>query len=182
MHVRTCALCVSFLGACLAWGCLQVGEQTEDAQDSRQPGEQLGFYAVTGRLREDTCGAANLSAPTQWSFEVKLSRAGSTLYWLNGREAIVGDIDKTGSFSFDTRVDMPLSRPHGAVKGCTMTRRDSATGALTRADAAFAGDLSYSYAAAVDSECSEFATGAAGLPLALPCTLTYSLSGTRRPE
>jgi len=154
---------------------MEVGET--EHQDPKAPGEVLGFFAIDGKLSEDSCGAESLSAPDKWSFEVKLSRDGSTLYWLNGREAIVGDIDKTGGFSFETHIDLPLSEPHGAAKGCTIVRRDSASGSLD--DSALNAKLTYQYAATTTSDCSEFTTGSAGMPEALPCKLSYKLSGAR---
>lgn len=160
-------------------GCMQVGDQELDDQDPHQPGDAIGSFSVVGKLQDDSCGADNLSAPAKWSFELKLSRKGSTLYWLNGREAIVGDIDRSGRFSFETRIEVPLSEQRGAVKGCTMVRRDSASGTLASSEDELSGKLSYSYAAAQGSECAEYALGAEGQPLTLPCTLSYALSGAR---
>jgi hypothetical protein len=186
MRAATRARCFLFLAscacACVTAGCVQPGEQAEDDQDPHQPGEALGFFSVTGKLGDDTCGAESLSAPATWSFQVKLSREGTTLYWLNGREAIVGDIDKSGSFAFETHLDLPLAEKHGAAKGCTIVRSDSASGALATSQDSLRGKLSYAYAATTDSDCSEFATGTSGLPLALPCSMTYALNGERVSE
>jgi hypothetical protein len=164
------------LGAC---GCMQVGDQDLDDQDPHQPGEAIGAFSVVGKLNKDSCGADNLGAPAKWSFDLKLSREGSVLYWLNGREAIVGEIDKSGRFEFSTRVEVPLSEQHGAAKGCVMVRRDVASGELTSSSSKLTGELSYSYDAASGSDCAELALGADGQPVALPCTLGYALSGSR---
>jgi hypothetical protein len=120
-----------------------------------------------------------LSAPAKWSFNLKLSRKGSTLYWLNGREAIVGEIDKSGRFAFETKLEVPLAPKRGAAKGCTMLRRDLASGTLASSEESLSGKLSYAYDATSDSDCAEFTTGTEGQPIALPCSLTYSLTGTR---
>ena len=61
-------------------------------------------------------------------------------------------------------------------------RRDSASGELGDAETAFSGKLTYAYAATSDSDCAEFANGTSGLPLALPCSLSYALSGARVSE
>jgi hypothetical protein len=167
------------LASCLLAGCVQPGEQAEGHQDPHQPGEEVGFFSVTGKLGDDTCGADSLNAPAKWDFQVKLSREGSTLYWLNGREAIVGDIDKSGRFAFETHLDLPLSDTHGAARGCTVVRSDSASGSLENSEAAFSAELAYGYAATVESDCSSLPLGTAGLPLALPCRLAYALSGER---
>ena len=165
----------------LCASCVQPEDQPLDDQDPHQPGDALGFFSVTGKLGDDTCGAESLAAPGQWVFQVKLSREGSTLYWLNGREAIVGDIDSHGSFGFETHLDLPLEEQHGAVKGCTVVRRDSASGTLDGTKS-FSGVLTYSYAEAKGTDCSALPLGSSGLPRLLPCSLTYALSGARVSE
>ena len=182
MRASTRARCFLLLASGAAFGCVPPGEQTLDDQDPHQPGDALGSFSVTGKLGDDTCGAESLSAPATWSFQVKLSREGSTLYWLNGREAIVGDIDQSGSFGFETHIDLALAEKHGAAKGCTIVRSDSASGALASSEASLTAKLSYAYAATIDSDCSEFVTGTRGLPIALPCSMTYALSGARLTE
>jgi hypothetical protein len=179
MRATTRACCLLLLAASLLAGCVQPGEEAEDHQDPHQPGQEVGFFSVTGKLGDDTCGADSLNAPAKWDFQVKLSREGSTLYWLNGREAIVGDIDKSGRFAFETHLDLPLTETRGAAKGCTVVRSDSASGALESSESSFSGELSYGYAATMDSDCSALPLGSGGLPLALPCSLTYALSAAR---
>lgn len=181
MRALTRARCILFCVACLANGCVaptdQAGEQAEGEQNPHEPGDALGSFAVTGKLGDDSCGAESLNAPLTWNFQVKLSRQGSTLYWLNGREAIVGDIDKSGRFSFETHLDLPLAEKRGAAKGCTIVRRDTASGTLSSSGEVLSGKLKYAYDATSDSECAEFVTGTSGAPLALPCSMTYALNG-----
>ena len=177
MRVVTRARCFLFVAANAACGCVAPGEQALDDQDPHQPGELLGSYAVTGKLGDDSCGADALNAPQSWSFQVKLSREGSTLYWLNGREAIVGDIDKSGRFAFETHLDLPLSAKHGAVPGCTIVRSDSASGTLAGSSTTLDAKLTYAYDASRDSDCAEFVTGTDGAPVVLPCQMTYALTG-----
>ena len=177
MRAVTRARSFLFVVAFAACGCVAPGEQELDDQDPHQPGDELGSFAMTGKLGADDCGADALNAPQTWSFQVKLSRKGSTLYWLNGREAIVGDIDKSGHFAFETHLDVPLAAKHGAAKGCTIVRRDLASGTLASSSDALTGKLTYAYVAASDSDCSEFITGTNGSPVALPCSMTYALTG-----
>lgn len=158
---------------------MQVGDQDVDAQDPHEPGDEIGTFAVTGKLKDDSCGAENLSAPAKWSFNLKLSRKGDALYWQNGKESIVGDIDSSGAFSFDTRVQVTLEAPKGAYKGCVMERRDAAKGTLKSSETVLAGVLSYTYDAKAGTDCTEFALGAEGQPVTLPCSLSYALSGER---
>jgi hypothetical protein len=180
MRALTRARCVLLLVSLLAYGCVQPGEQAEEAQDPHAPGEQLGAYAMGGALSSDACGAASLNAPERWSFSLKLSRQGDALYWLNGREAIVGEIDAKGRFAFETHLDIPLTPKRGAAKGCTIVRSDSAKGTLAHDAGSLSAELTYSYAATPDSDCAEeVATAATGMPRALPCALTYALRGER---
>lgn len=180
MRARARALCVLFALTALLGGCVE--DQGElGSEDPRAPGEVLGFYAVEGALSDDSCGAETLGAPSEWSFEVKLSRDGSTLYWLNGREGIVGDIDDTGDFSFETRVDVPLSETRGSVIGCIIERRDVASGTLTKSEDELTLKLSYAYSAKPDANCEDFVgvTAPTPNPLPLPCAMAYSMRGKR---
>jgi hypothetical protein len=179
MRAFTRALWLLFFASSLACACVDPGAQALDDQDPHQPGDALGFYSVTGKLSDDSCGADSLNAPESWTFQVKLSRQGSTLYWLNGREAIVGDIDKSGRFGFESHIDVKLSEKRGAAPGCTLVRRDVASGTLSESMATLSGKLSYGYDATAASDCSAFAIGTDGLPLALPCKLSYRLEGDR---
>src|SRR5687768_6334338 len=121
--------------ACLVpWllgGCLEFGK----VDDAKAPGDLLGVYSVVGSLDDTTCGAGALAAEDPWSFDVKLSRYQRDLYWLNGREAIVGDIDKDGrSFSFDTRIEIEVQAALRGHPGCVISRVDRARGELSADD------------------------------------------------
>lgn len=161
---------------------MEVSDAALEQQDPKAPGEVLGFFAIDGRLSEDSCGRQSLGAPEEWTFEVKLSRDAGALYWLNGREAIVGEIDDSGAFAFETHVDLPLSEPRGAFKGCTIVRRDSAAGSLAQNEASLSARLSYGYQAKAGSDCSEYVAEPTGMPEALPCKLTYTLQGEKLAE
>jgi hypothetical protein len=178
MRFSTRAFWLLSLGAWLSSGCLEQPGETEQ-QDPKAPGEVLGFFGLSGSLSQDTCGAESLGAPDDWSFQVKLSRKKTALYWLNGKEGIVGDIDDKGQFSFETRVDTKLAERRGAAKGCTIMRRDSALGVIDEAKGSLSVQLSYAYAQSADSDCSEFIIGILGMPQALPCSMSYALSGSR---
>jgi hypothetical protein len=180
--MRASTRACSVLFALALNGCVAPGEQTLDDQDPHRPGDELGDFAVTGKLGDDSCGADSLNAPSTWTFQVKLSREGTTLYWLNGREAILGDIDDSGHFAFETHLDLPLAEKHGAAKGCTIVRRDSASGSLASSSESLSGKLTYAYDATSDSDCTEFITGTSGAPLLLPCQMTYALRGNRIAE
>lgn len=171
MRARAFAFCAIFAGGC--------AEPNPD-HDAKTPGHLLGTYALSGRITRDSCGAELLGAPDPWSFQVKLSRFQRDLYWLNGREAIVGDIAADGSaFHFSTRVDVNISPAGGVSNGCVVSRFDTADGLLALEGEAVTGleaNLSFEYRPKGDSECIEI-IGIPGGVEQLPCSLTYSLAG-----
>jgi hypothetical protein len=147
--------------------------------DAKTPGDELGTYSVRGELEGDTCQSPALDTPQQWDFELKLSRRGSALYWLNGREAIVGDLDGSGAFTFDTRVVLELDGRRGAAPGCTVVRRDSASGTLSDTGDSFRASLLFSYEARADSSCEYTIDPEAAPPMPLPCSIAYQLRAER---
>jgi hypothetical protein len=170
--------------AWLSAACLDQQPTDPDAdgdtkQDPKAPGEVLGFFGLSGGLQDDTCGAELMGAPDTWSFQVKLSRRGEALYWLNGKEGIVGEIDDEGAFSFETRVDTKVTERRGAAKGCTIQRRDSAQGVLDEAKGSLSVKLGYAYDQTSDSDCGPLLIGSPGVPQEVPCKMSYALSGKR---
>jgi hypothetical protein len=152
--------------------------------DAKIPGDLLGTYSVEGTLTESNCGEG-LGSPSDWKFDVKLSRFHDDLYWLNGHEVIPGSIDPDGtSFAFDTRVEAqatPEGRGHDA---CVLNRADRARGTLSSDDLdveSFEATLSFTYTPTEGSDCETLIGTEGGLD-ALPCSLSYDLSGKRRGE
>ncbi len=161
----------------LTVGCLDFGAERVDV-----PGELLGDYAVTGRLRDSTCGEGALEAADPWSFEVRLSRQGDELFWGNGREVISGTIEhSTQRFSFETAVAVELEPAKAPHPGCSVLRQDRANGELHGIDddvAGFDGTLEYGFAATEGSDCSA-QVGTGGDIAVLPCSIEYSLLAER---
>ena len=160
-------------------GCLQSGAD-ESSVDGKVPGELLGSYAVVGKLVRDECGAELLGAKNPWSFGVKLSRFQQDLYWLNGSEAIVGELAADDeSFQFSTRIDVPVGTGRA---GCVVVRSDQAEGVLswTPEDevVGFKANLSFGYQAKNGVDCPEV-IGVHGGVTHLPCRVSYALTGSR---
>lgn len=172
MRLLACAISL-WLGGCLEFG---------KVDDAKAPGDLLGVYAVTGTLDETTCGSGALRAEDPWSFDVKLSRYQRDLYWLNGREAIVGDLEKDGvSFSFDTRIETTVEAALRGRPGCVISRSDRARGELSADDSdveSFEGSLSFDFSAVPGSDCSDWMVAEA-VP-ELPCSVDYDLSAERK--
>ncbi len=164
--------------ALLLAGCLNYHK----VADGKAPGDMLGTYQVTGSLDASTCGTGALGSPSSWSFEIKLTRFENDIYWLNGQEALVGDIASDGrSFSIVTDVANKISDPGRGQKGCIVMRHDDAEGKLSASGTdvkSFKGKLTYRYDTREGSDCSDW-IGSAGAVETLPCSLSYDLTGER---
>ena len=170
---RSIAVAVSL--APVLTGCLEFGK----VDDAKAPGDLLGTYDVAAELDQSTCGEGALGSSDDWRFQVKLSRFAHDLYWLNGREAIVGSIGKDGrSFSFETRVEVDIPVEEGGDPECRIERSDTATGKLSDDDTSvegFEGSLSFTYRAKDALGCEPWLL-TPGAPARLPCTITYEMN------
>jgi hypothetical protein len=143
------------------------------------PGAQLGTFKVTGTSTTNTCG---IGAPNPWTFDVELSRDGSTLYWswMDGSPPSSGTL--TGSADAQATItDSTTGNVDGtdaSLGPCTLQRDDDL--ALTIASTSFTGTLTYSFSVASASDCNDQLSSAGGQYDALPCTVTYSLTGSRQ--
>ena len=153
--------------------------------DAKAPGDMLGVFQVQGELKDSSCGEGALGATATWAFEVKLSRLENDLYWLNGRETIVGDIASDGrSFSIKSAVEVTVSEPGRGKKGCKVLRTDDAEGRLSDSGSdveSFDGTLGYRYAVVSGSDCSDW-VGTEGAVTILPCSMSYGIRGERSAE
>jgi hypothetical protein len=176
--VRTIIRCLLALACLASSGCLEFG----NVDDAKQPGDLLGTYDVSATLEQSTCGSGAFGSTESWRFQVKLSRFENDLYWLNGREAIVGSIGKDGrAFSFDSRVDVDIPPEESGDAECRIRREDSASGKLS-ADGidveTFEGELSFRYGIVGDASCDGFLL-TPGAPARLPCTIGYAMEADR---
>ncbi len=168
-------LLVLALGAsgCLNWG---------KVDDAKVPGDLLGTYDVSAKLERSTCGDGILGASDAWRFQVKLSRFENDLYWLNGREAIVGSIERDGrSFSFESGVQVPIPPEAGGDPDCTVRRDDHASGKLSNEGVnveSFEGSLTFSYRALDAASCESWLL-TPDAPARLPCDIEYQMSAER---
>jgi hypothetical protein len=146
------------------------------------PGDALGTFHVTAQLQSDTCQAAFLGVTNPWQFDVELSRKDSAIYWLNGSEAIPGDIAADGtSFSFESGVEVTVVAPRGSVAGCVVDRADSANGQLSSASddvSGFSSTLGFGYQEAANSDCGPWVGTGDGFA-ALPCSVNFAASADR---
>jgi hypothetical protein len=147
--------------------------------DGRVPGEPLGTFHVTAALDASSCGPGALGSTPSWEFDVKLSRDGSRLFWLNGAAPVAGHLEPDGrSFGFETTVTVEVDTARADRPGCVVERVDRAAGTLDASGGeviGFDGTLEYAYSAASDSDCSPL-VGVTGGFAALPCSLGYAMA------
>jgi hypothetical protein len=154
-------------------------------KDPKIPGDELGTYQVVATLDSSTCGPGALGSTDVWQFDVKLSRDGDYLYWLNGAEAISGAVAADGvTFAFDTQVVVQAVAPGKGQPGCAIARIDSGSGTLANDTLdvdSFNGRLRYGFQATQGSDC-QSVLGVEGGFYSLPCEMSYLLAGKRKPE
>jgi hypothetical protein len=145
-----------------------------------QPGTSLGTYGVTGTLTTQTCGSSMQSQIIDpWAFDVRLSRSGHTIYWLQAAApAISGVVDAAGNVSFTTSEVFPLSEADGGPY-CAVIRSDTFHAALgTAADpSSFTGSIAYHYELDQGSDCGGLLAGQFD---SIPCDVGYDLAAKRK--
>jgi hypothetical protein len=151
------------------------------------PGTPLGGYNVTGALQGNTCGAG-LGAPNPWSFSVQMSEDGTTFYWeLSGGSEVSGTVSSTTQVSITSIQTANVDAPDAGLEGpCNLqsTTAINLTLATSSPPATFTGTVSYTFAAATGvssmNDCTDQLSASGGTYDTLPCTATYSLTGTRQ--
>jgi hypothetical protein len=157
------------------------------ALSSPLPGTALGTYNVTGALGANSCGAG-LGAPSPWTFTTQMSEDGTTLYWesMGGSElsstmttatqVTITSIETANVDGTDAGVQGPCDLQSTAAIDLTL-----ATGSPP---ATFTGTISYTFEAATGvsstTNCTDQLSASGGPYDTLPCTVSYSVTGTRQ--
>ena len=169
-----CGLVV-FLGAC--------------APAPTLPGTALGTYSVVGTLGSNTCGSG-INAMNPWDTTFDLSEDSTTLYLAktDGSDEVLGPLP-TSSTSPATLISVVTANVDGNDAGaagpCNLTLSTSFSvllpaGAMPQT---FTATASYSYSVATvsaDSNCTDQLSDSGGQYATLPCTVNYTLTGTRQ--
>jgi hypothetical protein len=149
--------------------------------DKPLPGKVLGTYKVVGQSQSNSCG---LNAPNPWTFDVQLSEGGSTLYWswMDGTPPLSAPLLDPQQAHLTTSVTLNVDATDAGAGPCTMQRDDAVmvTLASGATPATFTGTITYSFTATTGSDCSDQLVPAGGSYQALPCTITYSVAGSRQ--
>jgi hypothetical protein len=146
-------------------------------------GEPLGTFHVDAKEMANSCGEGALGASTAWSFEVKLSRVDQSLLWNNGQEIITGSLAADESFAFTSEVLMNMrtdTSAHG-LPACSIDRSDAAKGSLqgSASVTGLSGTLSYAFQPTSGSSCDDLLAAPTATFAALPCTMTFAITGAR---
>jgi hypothetical protein len=151
------------------------------------PGTSLGTYNVTGTLETNTCGAG-LGAPNPWTFTAQMSEDGTTLYW-----EIAGGGELSNTMSSSTQVSITsvetanVDGSDAGVEGPCNLQNTTAlvlTLAASTPPSTFTGTLTYTFVAATGvsstTDCTDQLSTSGGPYDTLPCTASFSLTGTRQ--
>jgi hypothetical protein len=143
----------------------------------------LGTYAVTANLGPNSCGTG-LGAPSPWNFDVQMSEQGTTLYWsnLDGNPPLSSALSSDSATLTTTESADVDTAPDGGAGPCTMTRTDTVQVHLSPGSPppTFQGSMEYDFSAPAGADCSDQLSANGGMYDVLPCTMTYSISGTRQ--
>jgi hypothetical protein len=146
---------------------------------AHQPGTSLGTYAVTGTLGTQTCGAG-VGAVDPWKFDMRLSRSGTTLYWLQpAAPALSGTVTPGGDATIVTSQVYPIQQGD-AGPYCGVVRTDTLHASLGAAaqPSSFTGTLSYHYELDQGADCSP--SELAAVLDAVPCDVSYDFTAERK--
>jgi hypothetical protein len=155
-------------------------------KDARQPGTVVGTFHVEGAKQMATCGDA-ASAPDPWVFDVRFSRSGSTLYWVQNRAPISGHISADRTAKLETSQTLTVRQGDRFGTGeCIVTRADTLEATLgpdeplgdagTGGFSSITGTLTYTFASDPTSDCSKNDDPAVSV---LPCSTVYAVHASK---
>jgi hypothetical protein len=149
-------------------------------KDPYNPGTPIGTFHVTGALAVNQCGDAS-GAVDPWTFDIKLNKDGTTLYWMQGGLPVSGVLDAhlhTSMTSTDTRT-IHGADPQHRVPFCGITRDDAVDLTMAADLASFTGSLAYTFSPSDGSDCTDQLTTAGGSYATLPCEIHYTLTAVK---
>lgn len=193
---RSVALCAALaVGApLLVAGCNMLNLGQGDSSASSTTGGKtepsnanLGDFTLTLKMTQSTCGQGAAGLLDKWSFDVSLAHTGDTATWTSGGATIDGQFDPTTrelDFSSSVTVDMRKDDPASPTPkpACSMKRSDEAFFTLDAVDhpKSLAGELTYSFAPTMNSNCADLVYGQTPSFKAIPCTVTYAVTGVSK--
>jgi hypothetical protein len=151
------------------------------------PGTPLGTYNVTGALGTNTCGAG-LGAPNPWTFTAQMSEDGTTFYWEeSGGTAVSSTMSSATQVDITTTETANVDASDAGVEGpCDLTSTTVIDLTLSTGSppSTFTGSITYSFAVATGAstatDCTDQLSSSGGSYDTLPCTASYSLTGSHQ--
>lgn len=148
------------------------------------PGTPLGTYNVTGTLVSDTCG----NAMNPWTFTAQMSEDGTVLYWLpSSASSSSGNLTSATKAVITTVVTANVDATEGGAPGpCDLTVATtldvSLASGLTPSTftATYAQTISAATGVSSTNNCTDQLSSSGGSYATLPCTASYSFSGSRQ--
>lgn len=175
------------LGLVIGAAAVLAGASGCTGKDPYNPGQSLGTFEVTGALVSSTCG----TTPNPWQFDVKLRHDEvNTLYWAQGGLPISGKLDPNARVIMKASETRNMREADAKTKraACNLVREDNLDVVLAPITApvtdvttvtTFKGTLKYRFAPTAGSECEDQLLETGGDYAALPCEVSYEISGTK---
>jgi hypothetical protein len=157
VRLLSCLGCLTSLLACLG----------------QDPGTPLGTFSVTGALKTQTCGSV-MPADDPWAFNVRLSRTGDHLFWLQAAAPpLSGTIEPDGHVVLTTTETFVLQEGDAGADYCGVIRSDDFEAMFDNptTPSTFVGRIAYHY---------DLDQGANCPGMTLPCDVSYDLVAKRQ--
>jgi hypothetical protein len=171
------------LRAPVSFACVLASALCASCSNTALPGTQLGTYAVTATLGTNSCGAG-LAPPSPWTFDVQMSEQGSTLYYgtLDGTPPLSSTLSSNAATLSATESTTVDTAPDGGPGPCAMTRTDTLQVQLASGNPppSMTGSIEYAFDVVNGADCSDQLAVNGGMYDALPCTVTYSMTASRK--
>ncbi len=174
------------VGAALAGTLLGVAVFVGCDAGSQLPGTSLGTFSVVGTLGTNSCGSG-VGAQNPWDFDIEMSKDGSTLYLAksDGSSEVSGTLGGTTA-TLTSTVTANADATDAGAGACDLTSTTSFTVTLDSSSSpkSFSGSVTYTYSAATGvsstNDCTDQLSSSGGMYDTLPCSVTYSLAGTKK--
>jgi hypothetical protein len=148
---------------------------------SALPGTALGTFSVTAKSASNTCGTA-LGLPDPWTFDAKMSKDGTKLYWNQADAQIYsGDLDSAGTTATITATSSSLADDAG-FSPCVIGRTDTLKIVLDNAStpSSVSGTIAFAFQASSANDCAMSLAVNGGTFQTLPCNVAYQFTGTKQ--
>jgi hypothetical protein len=153
------------------------------ACDNPNPGSPLGTFKVTSALSANSCGS-DVADTDPGTFDVTLSNDQGIVYWFpsTGGTSASGSMSASRTVNITEVVADDVDQTEAGAGACTLQRNDTLQFTLAAGSqpASFTGSYGFTVEQAVGANCADQLASSGGGYATLPCTITYTLNGTRQ--